>query len=354
MKDEDLIMLLRMIDMRLVIDGFEKEAIGGLLKIYTDGAKAINSALLKVTNTDWTNDRLRALLFEVQGAADMLIARVADETASAVSESGAYAYRKMNDIVSWDGAVTHFTNTALSAAQIKAMVTAEKLGDYDLLGWVDSALGFNSKEIQAELAQGYLKGESYPKMVSRIANGLDLDKDKRRDLESVVKTYIQSLNVKAQEDTYEANKDVVKQVEWSAIMENGNTKTGRGTCPRCAALDGSIYKVGAYHPPCPLHVRCRCLLRPITKTWKELGFDVPEMRNKYKIFVERDLTTYERKLLGTGLIDMDYSEWWATQKVGWQNAAIGPIRAQMIRDHEIKFKDIIDSKGNLIPIKALN
>ena len=54
-----------------------------------------------------------------------------------------------------------------------------------------------------------------------------------------------------------------------------------------------------------------------------------------------------------GNIDGNYAEWWATRGKSFQDNAIGPVRANLVRAGEIEFKDIVYKNGNMIPINQL-
>lgn len=66
--------------------------------------------------------------------------------------------------------------------------------------------------------------------------------------------------------TFEANQDIVKGWQWYAVLD-------RFTCPVCWAMHGTNFKVS---DKMDTHPNCRCVQLPVTKTWKELGFDMPE------------------------------------------------------------------------------
>lgn len=71
--------------------------------------------------------------------------------------------------------------------------------------------------------------------------------------------------------------DIYGGFQWIAALD-------LQTCLKCAALDGKTWNLKGepigHNIPFPqsdIHEGCRCVKYPITKSWKELGFDLPEM-----------------------------------------------------------------------------
>ena len=67
---------------------------------------------------------------------------------------------------------------------------------------------------------------------------------------------------------YAANSDVVEGWVWLS------RRSGR-TCSACFAMDGTFH---TNDEPFGSHARCCCIPIPSTKTWKQLGYDVPDHR----------------------------------------------------------------------------
>jgi len=359
MNKEQTITLYRYVNQRYALDRFEDAALDELLRYYNvakKGALKDISRAIKRNYNHRSRARLTALLAEIDLRIETLTKKITKPVAEAVGEAGAYSYRNTNAILSWDGALDGFNNVALSAGQIEALVIGEKLVDKNLQGWLWDALTAENGALKAEIAAGRIRGVGYKKLLSELGSRYDnllSSKGNEQNLETVVKSYIQSMNAKAHKDIYEANRDVIKGVEWSAIMENGNTKTGRGTCPRCMALDGMEYSSVAVGPSCPLHPRCRCMYLPVTKSWKELGFGNEEregLNTKYKKWYERSPS---RKRLAYGLSDEGYEWFWRHQPEKWQNNAIGLVRANLVREGLIPFQAIVYKNGNLIPVERM-
>lgn len=350
MKREDEIVLARMANMRYKLDTFDDAALKELYRIYNNLVKRLQVELLGA-DAPTTKARKAAVLGEVAVASEAINARMTASTAGAIGVSGKWSYDQINAIASWDGLTPGWENVSMTASQIEQLVTNQKLGGKSLNEWVGTALMPDIQSIKDEALAGQVSGEGYKSIVRRIQNELSLSPKNKRDMESVVKTYIHSMNVKAQQDVYEANSEIISEIEWTAILENGNTKTGKGTCPRCMALDGNRYPVNDRNRPnCPLHVRCRCMFLPVTKTWRELGFDIDEMEDAYRPW---NIRNEKGGIQEYGSTDQNYADWWKTRSKTFQDNAIGPVRAEMVRSGQIDFSDIVDNRGNLILLKDL-
>ncbi len=357
MKREHIIQRLRFIEQRDRIDKYEAAALKELLRVYNkarkDTLRQIGIAARRRYHGS-TQIRLRLLLKEIDDKIREFTQQLTPAVAKSVAVPGKYSYTDTNKIISWDGAVPEYQYVTMSEAQIAAMVTSETLGGHTLGNWLWRALNADNKALKDDIRAGLVRGVGYNKLMRELGDGYDKlfdAKSAKRNLETVVKSYIQSVNAKAHRDIYAANESIIKGYKWSAIMENGDVSTGRGVCPRCMALDNNEYKQISDGPDCPLHAACRCQWLPLTKTWREMGLDVPEMNTKYRKWYERDLSN--RTKLAYGLTDKDFSSFWWGKDKAWQNNAVGPVRARLIRGHVIKFKSIVDKNGDLIPLDQL-
>jgi len=168
---------------------------------------------------------------------------------------------------------------------------------------------------------------------------------------------VQSANVAAQTAVYEANRGVVKGYEWCAALEPGY-QSGRGTCLRCAALDGQKWDMDEERPDCPLHPRCRCELLPVTKSWRELGLDIDEIEEVARPWTMRPDENIDaggrRAITEHGFHNGDYGSWYAKQDSEFQADLAGKKRAELLASGDVKFHDLVDRKtGRLLRLDEL-
>lgn len=110
--------------------------------------------------------------------------------------------------------------------------------------------------------------------------------------------------------TFSENADVVKGWRWNAHL-------GASTCSACIALHGTFHPLSETFMHA--HVSCRCSPTPETKTFAELGIDVPERRQR----------------LRTG------PDWFQDQSIATQERILGPRKLDLYRDGAIDLEDLV-------------
>ncbi len=348
----DLIVLARNVKHRYALDDYEIQALKPLLKAVSQAQREILQRIEQraASLPEWSEERALALLDELSDLTLGIQTRINGDISGMASHAGAESYLLHNDVVSFGGKVLDFNNVALSAGQIAQLIEKTPVGGKLLNEWIRSSFDWRlQEEIQQEITAGLLQGEGYPGLVRRLGQGFDLTK---QDAISVARTYVQSVNCNAQMDVYRANKQVVKGWRWTAVMEPGYGKTGRGTCIICQSLDGREYAVddpGA--PPLPNHLRCRCMAIPTLISWRELGLDMDEMKDVFRPYTIRPDKNIDaggkREILEVGFHQGDYASWFATRDRAFQLNAVGPGRLELLESGKVKFEDLVDRSGRL-------
>lgn len=106
-----------------------------------------------------------------------------------------------------------------------------------------------------------------------------------------------------------ANADVLAGWEWSANLD-------KRTCPSCLSKHGQQFPLEQDGPQD--HQQGRCARIPVTKTWKELGFDIKEPPSDTK----------------------DARAWFDNLTPDTQREIMGPTRLKLLNDGDITWADL--------------
>jgi SPP1 gp7 family putative phage head morphogenesis protein len=130
----------------------------------------------------------------------------------------------------------------------------------------------------------------------------------RRHASAIVSTGVQHVASEARAQTWAANSDIVTGYRWVSTLDSKTTQI-------CRSLDGRVFQMGEGPKP-PVHVNCRSTTAPELDD----GLD----------FLDQDAT----RASAQGPVDADqtYYSWLKKQPARFQDDAIGPKRAKLLRD----------------------
>lgn len=264
----DLYFLTRNVVWRYKLDQYEDATIAEMLK-------TVRSAVAEIKREIFDGDapaNADALVAELEALSAGLRRKIGEDVATMSGVAAEYSATEHSAIMSLDGAAK-INTVALSAAQFQSFLGGSS-GGTPLPQWVDDAWGHVvSDQIKRNLNVAVLRGEGYQKAVRGLLDSTIADFTEREAV-TIARTYVQTANVAAQMAVYQENDDLVKGWKWSAVLEPGYAKSGRGTCLRCASLDQRQFKMGE-GPPIPLHPRCLTGETPVNAPDKVAAFVAP-------------------------------------------------------------------------------
>ena len=344
-KLKDLITLSRQVQWQYQLEKYTDESLKMILPSILKAQRELDGFLSKPLGGPVTRGRQEALLEEI----DDLLLGVQSQLGTSIQEvsavAGQAAAREYSNIVSFDGKVPNFNMVSLSPEQLRSMVN-QPVGGVLLNDWIsrtfDSAI---QKEIGEEMLTGFLKGESVYHLQRRLRETFDIVK---RDAETLTRTWVANANNAAIKEVYDRNADIMEGEEWCAHLEV-NLKSGRGTCLRCAGLDGRVYPLNEAHIRPPLHPRCRCFMVPKTKSYKELGLDIDDLKEWARPYQVKKGTVVQQ----VGQFDGKFSDWLMQQPKKYQVDMLGPNRYRLIQEGVVKFDDLVDDVGNIRLLKKV-
>lgn len=342
------------------LDRYSDAASKEILKSAQRARVEIAQKMTRVSPTaKFTRERLEALSEELQHLTLATQSQIVGGITQATEIAGAASYTAQNNILSFGGLVPHFNPVTLSAAQLRSMVTKMPIGGRQLNEWVQRTFKTDIQEsIKSELLTGMLKGESYKDMVKRfgdkVYDGLS------HDMETLTKSYVQSINVQAMDDVMKANADIVKGWKWNSAAENR-------TCLACISLDSrdEVYKIGE-GPGMPAHPRCKCFKEIITKTFREMGVNVDEIEKAYRPYTIRGtvdpitgaitpgkIGVGGGRVIETGRFLGTYEDFLKGQSAAAQRQILGPSRLELWKSGKVKLMDFADKNGNVYLLSEL-
>ena len=356
---QKLIQLIRVTQWNYSLEKYETEALKEILKSVQKVRREINAKLKQVKLTaTFTRERLESLANEMQHLTAATQAQITKEITQVATDAGTASYAKHNDILSFGGRVPNFNPVTLSAAQLKSMVTKTPIGGHLLNEWVTRVFDASLQDtIKTEVMAGMMQGESYRSLVKRFD---DVAFPKlTRNTETLVRSYVQSVNVQASKDVANNNKDLVKGWKWSSVAENR-------TCIACLSNDSKdiVYPLNE-GPEMPLHPRCRCFPEYITKTFRELGMNVDEIKQAYKPYTVRGnidsvtgkitagkVSTGGGRIISTGRFLGTYEDYFKIQSKAVQLQTLGLGRYELWKKG-LPLSKLTDKNGKLRLLKEL-
>lgn len=162
-----------------------------------------------------------------------------------------------------------------SAEQLNAIVNARPFQGKLLGDWLSELEASRARRVRDAVRLGMVEGETVSQIVQRIRGTKALQyrdgamQISRRGAEAMVRTAVAHTTSAAREELYQANANLIANEQWVATLDTR-------TCPTCGGLDGQKFELGK-GPRAPIHIGCRCLRVPVTKSWRELGFDIDEL-----------------------------------------------------------------------------
>ncbi|MCK4776734.1 MAG: hypothetical protein KAS39_00050, partial [Actinomycetia bacterium] len=352
----EMITLQRQVAWQYDIDRFTNSQIQSIRRAVNIAKTDVMGYLDRLNVGEWTEDRLNVVLAEIRALSLGVEGQITDGLSEGFVTAGREALAAQNNMLSFGGRIQNFNFAAIGPGQLASMAVNTPVGGQLLNSWVKRT--FDKKilgQLREEALAALIKGEAYPAFIKRVS-GMFTNLSKT-EITTLARSYIQAANVNAQIEVYRQNPEIVQYVKWSAVLEPGYYKTGRGTCIRCAGLDGQIFRLDE-NPPIPLHPRCRCVLLPVTPSYQELGLDIDEIRDSYRPYTMRPDKNIDaggtRKILEVGFHQGDYESWFKKRPVSFQKNVLGPSRLKLYQSGKFKFKQFVNnSTGELFTLDEL-
>lgn len=232
-------------------------------------------------------------------------------------------------------------NSAIGATMIKAsdsafdgLMLGSPLKDWWREQGTDLAFKFGGM-----VRNGVINGKTNQVLALELVGMMDV---KRTAAKALISTGIASVTGAARDDLYQANDDLIGGYIHTSTLD---FRTTNG----CKARDGKAWTIDkkpiGHDIPfaqTPLHVNCRSILRPLIKSWADLGISLPEIPKDTRATMDGQVSS-----------EATYEGWLKSKSEAQQNATLGHGKAKMWRDGKITFNDMLDQTGRELTLDEL-
>jgi len=327
-------LLRHFLDLMKFGNGVNRDVVTELNAMQRDIVKLLDQG----TMTEWRASRLNSVLDDIDSTVARYYAGIENSVTGSVAAippvSSNVAVGAISDALQGSMFVGLPSDSILDRLATNTMIQGAPQAAWWAKQSTDRAFRF-----QSVVRRGVSTGLANPHIIKAVKDEIGVSK---RHAETLVRTSILTVSNESLLATYKANDSVIKGVEWVATLDSR-------TCLHCAPRDGLTWTLDrrgvghkvSYRTP-PLHFSCRCLLSPITKTFKELGlpYDEPPPINRSSVG-------------GPVGGNMDFEAFLKRQGKEFQKEVLGTRRLKMWRNDDITLLDLINNQDRVLTIDAI-
>lgn len=200
-----------------------------------------------------------------------------------------------------------------------------------------------------QVRQGLTNAETNQQIISRITGKFGepgIMDVARNHAATLVQTSVQAVANESRRKTFEANPDVIKGIEQVSTLDSHTSLT-------CISYSGCQWdlsykpigpkaKQKPYNGGTPRHFNCRSLETPITKTFKELGLNIPEPKPSERASESGPIPA-----------NTSFNDYLNRRGKAYQDEMLGKGRADLWRAGSITLKDLISANGRPLSLAEL-
>lgn len=328
----------------------------GILNATDDSLMAqLVIALSQIEPNQFRIDRLESLLGSVReinaSAYRAVFNALAPEVRALAGYEAGYQIDLLEHVLPAE-VQARFILARISVDQVYAAAYSRPFQGALLKDWAANAEANRLTALRNTIRTGYVEGRTTDQIIRDIRGTKakqfrDGKMDgSRRGLAAIVQTALSHTAATARDESYKANEDVIKAVRWVATLDSR-------TSPPCRLRDGLRYTADADHKPIGhkvpwlagpgrLHFNCRSVSSPVTKSWKELGFELEEMAPSTRASQDGQVPA-----------DLTYGEWLRKQPAARQDEVVGAERGKLMRSGGLAFDELYSPRGDYLTLDQL-
>lgn len=303
---------------QVYLEGLKTGEVNQFAAFLRDIDRDLRKRLTAADLTAFSRGRLEKLLSGVSKSLNGIYRDYYDELAGHLIDLGEYEAgfeaRNLNNALGKDFEAVIPAPSVVRAAIFAAPLSVRGPDGGKLLeSFIKDWTKLEVSKVTGLIRQATFEGQTNAQII-RTVRGTRANKFKdgllattSRNAEAIVRTSVQHVASTARMQTMQANEDLLQGYEWNATLDSRTTT-------QCRSLDGTVFDFGKGPRP-PIHIRCRSTVTAVLK-------------EQYRIVGKGERSSVNGPVPG----DLNYYDWLKTQNAQFQNDAIGPTRAKLLRD----------------------
>lgn len=327
------------VDLRRYGNSVVRKIVALLNRVDDDLVEQIKTYDPDEVSGEWSRKRVERMLEEIRRInrdAYRLIDRELTEELEALAEYEAgFQARAIEEALPVEMNVVQPT-----AEQVHAAAMSRPFQGRILKDWGKDLEASAFAKVRDAIRQGFVEGETVGQVVRRI-RGTRARQYKdgvlettRRNAESVVRTAITHTANVARQETYSRNADIVDKIRWCSTLDGRTTLI-------CMSRDGMTFEIDKGPRP-PAHFACRSTTVPVTKSWREMGFDIDDLDPPTRASMNGQVPGKET-----------YNSWLKKQPAEFQDDVLGEAKGRLYREGGLSVDRFIDRKGVELTLSEL-
>ena len=196
---------------------------------------------------------------------------------------------------------------------------------------------------QSQIRLSVLNGDTNQQIIKTLKP--ILNEFTTNKIDSLVKTAVSTVANNTRMEVYKENEDIFKGYEHQSILDSRTTL-------QCATRDGAYWdlehkglndkgKQFKFLVP-PIHFRCRSLLLPILKSFKELGLDINEVDGLTRSSMDGEVPR-----------ETNFDKFFERQSKKFQEEYLGTGRYKLFKEGKITLSDLVNQQGKTLTLEQL-
>lgn len=302
-----------------------------IAKLYSD---LFDDVEKKILSADVDMSKVNQLIKEINRNLTIPYADIGNDLIELAQDEEAFVVKALNDSIG-----VNIAQGLASAKVIEKVATQSLIEGALLKDWFSSMNASLQFDVDREIKLGFTQGETTKEIRDRLQNRFKIN---AKNADSIILTATSTIANNIRESVYQENKSLFGEYVHSSVLDSRTTEI-------CAIRDNKRWDFVTHKPighnlpfrQTPLHFRCRSVLLPVVKGWKELEkeFDIPEATRA--------------SIDGQIPQSTSFTKWFENKGADFQKEYLGAKKYELYKQNKLSFTDLFDTKGNPLTVKEL-